>query len=169
MRLSLLLCTTFAALALAACGEEKIDVPEAADGGASAAGVAGPTPSQPAVAAAAGAQPVGEIVEPVTISADAVHVGASVDSDQAATGAKKIYTSGDTVHASIDTRAHPGKTATVYWSDQSGISVKTEEKAISGAHVAFMFSRADGMKPGNYNVGIDVDGVPVGLVDFKVQ
>jgi hypothetical protein len=167
MRLRLLLCTTFAALALAACGEEKIDVPEVAGDGASTTEAAGSASPQPAAVAAKGASV--QVVEAVEVSADAVHVGTSVDSQQAATGAKKVYTSGDIVHASIDTRAHPGTTATVYWSDQSGIAVKTEKKAISGTHVAFLFSRADGMKPGNYNVGIDVDDVPVGLADFKVQ
>ncbi|MEO5565254.1 MAG: hypothetical protein ABIR05_01110 [Luteimonas sp.] len=161
MRLPLILCTGVFALALAACGEETVDVPEATDAAA--------VPADAAGAATAPAPASTQPIDVVQIGANEVQVGTSVDATQAATGAKAVYALGDTVHASIDTRAHPGAMATVYWTDNNGMSQKIEKKAMTGDHVAFAFSRADGMKPGKYSVGIDVDNVPVGLADFKVQ
>lgn len=164
MRLRHVLCVGIFALAVVACGEEKIDVPEATGNAAAPSDTAGAS-----VATAAPASANGQAVEPVEIGANEVQVGASADANQAATGAKTIYALGDTVHASIDSNAHPGAIATVYWSDKNGMSQKIEKKPVTGAHVGFAFSRADGMKPGAYTVGIDVDDVPVGLADFKVQ
>lgn len=164
MRLPLMLCTGFFALTLAACGEEKIDVPEAANSAAAPSDAAGTS-----LAITAPPPASMQSIEAVEIGANEVQVGTSVDANQAATGVKTVYALGDTVHASIDASAHPGAMATVYWTDSNGMSQKIEKKAVTGAHVAFAFSRADGMKPGKYNVGIDVDDVPVGLADFKVQ
>jgi hypothetical protein len=161
--LPLLLCTAFAALVLGACGEEKIDVPVAADAATSAGGPATAATSTPVQ------QPDHAPVMPLETSADAVRIGTALDSNQAATATKATYSLDDTIHASILASAHPGKLAKVYWTYQDGSSHKEEEKPAAGENVAFQFSRADGMKAGDYNVEIDVDGVPAGITDFKVR
>ena len=157
----LALCAVLAAALLAAC-EEKIDVPatDAPDTAAAAdTGMQPPATAQPADTAS---------IEPVAVAADAVQLGTSLDASGAATGAKPAYAAGDTVHASLSTKGRSG-VAKVYWSGADGLSVKEEEKPVSGDNVNFQFSRADGMKPGSYTVGIDVDGVPAGIMDFTVK
>lgn len=158
----LALCAILAAASLAAC-EEKIDAPvadtaapaaDAANAGASAGPVANPVDSAP--------------VEPVAVAADAVKVGTALDATGAASGAKPAYSTSDTVYASLSAKGRTG-TAKVYWTASNGLSAKEEEKALSGENVNFQFSRAEGMKAGKYNVEIDVDGVPAGIVDFTVQ
>ncbi|MGN6113487.1 MAG: hypothetical protein ACTHOC_10910 [Luteimonas sp.] len=165
----LALCALVAAAVLAGC-EEKFDVP-AAD--TATAGEASPDGAAPAATAPAqGARPVVSSdtapIEPVSVAADAVRVGTAVDANGAATAGKPVYGVGDTIHASLAAAGRSGK-AKVYWSGENGLSVEEEEKAITGANVDFAFSRADGMVPGKYNVEIDVDGVPAGIVDFSVQ
>lgn len=157
----LALCAVFAAAALAAC-EEKIDVPAAGD--EDAAAVADTAPTQAPSANPIDAKPL----EPVAVASDAVRIGTAVDASQAATNAKSVYGIADIVHASLSAKGRSG-TAKVYWSASNGLSAKEEEKPLSGDNVSFQFSRADGMKAGNYNVEIDVDGVPAGIVDFTVQ
>ena len=157
----LALCAVLAAVALAAC-EEKMDAP-VADAGAPAADAAGAAPAAPTPAPVDSAP-----VEPVAVAADAVRVGTALDAAGAATGAKPAYAMGDTVYASMSAKGRSG-TAKVYWTAPNGLSAKEEEKPLSGENVNFQFSRADGMKAGKYNVEIDVDGVPAGIVDFTVQ
>ena len=157
----LALCAVLATVLLAAC-EEKIDVP-ATDASNPAAGATAGTPP-PAPAQPVDAAPI----EPVAVAADAVQLGTSVDATGAAVGAKPAYAAADTVHASLPTKGRTG-TAKVYWTGSNGLSVKEEEKPLAGDYVNFQFSRADGMKPGSYNVEIDVDDVPAGIVDFTVQ
>ena len=157
----LALCAVLAAVALAAC-EDKMDAP-VADAGAPAADVAGAAPAAPPPAPVDSAP-----VEPVSVAADAVRVGTALDAAGAATGAKPTYAMDDTVYASMSAKGRSG-TAKVYWTGADGFSVKDEEKPLSGENVNFQFSRADGMKAGKYNVEVDVDGVPAGIVDFTVQ
>lgn len=156
----LALCAALAAVSLAAC-EEKIDAP-VSDSGAPAADAASAAPAPPP--APVDSPPV----EPVAVAADAVLVGTALDAAGAATGAKPAYSTSDTVHASLSAKGRSG-TAKVYWTAPNGLSAKEEEKPLSGENVNFQFSRADGMKAGKYNVEIDVDGVPAGIVDFTVQ
>ena len=59
--------------------------------------------------------------------------------------------------------------AHVYWTFEDGTTVKEEDKPVSGDVVSFEMSQASGMKPGQYNVQIDIDGVPVGITDFVVR
>lgn len=158
----LALCAILATFALAAC-EEKMDGP-VADTGA-------PAPAADAASAAPAPPPApvdSAPIEPVAVAADAVRVGTSLDPSGAAAGAKPAYSTADTVYASLSAKGRTG-TAKVYWTAPNGLSAKEEEKALSGENVSFEFSRADGMKAGKYNVEIDVDGVPAGIVDFTVQ
>jgi hypothetical protein len=157
----LALCAILATFALAAC-EEKMDGP-VADTGAPAADAANaaPAPTPPAPVESAP-------IEPVAVAADAVRVGTSLDPSGAAAGAKPAYSTADTVYASLSAKGRTG-TAKVYWTAPNGLSAKEEEKPVAGDNVNFGFSRADGMKAGKYNVEIDVDGVPAGIVDFTVQ
>jgi hypothetical protein len=156
----LALCAIIAAASLAAC-EEKIDttVADTATPAADAANAPTAPPPGPATSAP---------IEPVTVSADAVRVGTALDAAGAASGAKPAFSTSDTVYASLSAKGRTG-TAKVYWTGADGLSAKEEEKALSGENVSFQFSRADGMKAGKYNVEIDVDGVPAGIVDFTVQ
>ena len=158
----LALCAVLAAFALAAC-EEKIDAPVADTGAAATDADAISTPATPPPAPVDSAP-----VEPVSVAADAVRVGTALDAAGAASGAKPAYSTSDTLHASLSAKGRTG-TAKVYWTASNGLSAKEEEKALSGDNVSFQFSRADGMKAGKYNVEIDVDGVPAGIVDFTVQ
>ena len=164
----LALCSIAIAAALAAC-EEKIDVPmDGADSTQAEAATDAPSDASPATASQNpnGSQPE-TAIQPTMIDADAVHVGKALDARGAATGGTG-FAIGDTVHASLATAGRTG-TAKVYWSDSTGIAIKEQEKPLSGDFVEFGFSRADGMKPGNYTVEIDVDGVPAGIADFTVR
>jgi hypothetical protein len=162
----LALCAVLAATALAAC-EEKIDVP--ATGAEGAAGAADGTAGDAAAPATPHANPVSPgPIEPVAVAADAVSVGTSLDPSGAASGAKPAYSTADTLYASLSAKGRHG-TAKVYWTAPNGLSAKEEEKPVAGDNVSFQFSAADGMKAGTYNVEIDVDGVPAGIVDFTVQ
>lgn len=149
------------ALALSGCEEQPPEVLEApaadADAAAASGTSAGATTGTPA------AMP-SEVVEAVTVAADAVVVGSATGADGAASAPRPSYTLADTVYAS----AHGNGLAKVYWSYEDGSSHKEEEKPANGI-VTFQFSQADGMRPGTYNVGIDIDGVPVGITDFVVK
>lgn len=160
----LALCAVLAAASLAAC-EEKMDTSVAdADAGAPAVDAASATPATPPPQAPVDSAPV----EPVSVAADAVRVGTALDPSGAASGSKPAYSTSDTLYASLSAKGRSG-IAKVYWTAPNGLSAKEEEKPLSGDNVNFQFSRADGMKAGKYNVEIDVDGVPAGIVDFTVQ
>ena len=109
---------------------------------------------------------------PVEVSGDEIAVGSTLGGDGSVSAAKPVYTTGDTVYASMPLEGVPADaTLSVYWTYQDGNAHKEEMKDVpAGAqHVNFAFSAADGMKPGNYNVQIDVNFEPVGIVDFRVQ
>ena len=115
-------------------------------------------------------EPPADAVLPVTVAADAFKIGSTVGANSEAAMPKPAYAIGDTVYASLPARRYrKGSTANVYWTYQDGLSQKEETKEISGEFVTFAFSKADGMKPGKYNVEIGVDDKPVGIVDFVVQ
>ena len=115
-------------------------------------------------------EPPADAVLPVTVAADAFNIGSALGTGNQATAAKPAYALGDTVYASLPAgRYRKGSTANVYWTYQDGLSQKEETKDISGEFVTFEFNKADGMKPGKYNVEIGVDDKPVGIVDFVVQ
>ena len=70
----------------------------------------------------------------------------------------------------MPTKGHaPGAKGYVYWTYQDGRTHKEEAKPVAGEFLSFQFSQADGMKPGKYNVEIDINDKPVGIVDFTVQ
>lgn len=111
---------------------------------------------------------------PVEVRADAIAAGHVLGANGAVSQAKPgaVYALGDTIHASMPVRGQkPGADVTVYWTFEDGNTVKEETRPLpAGAqYVNFSFSRADGMKPGDWNVQIDVDFKPVGIVDFKVK
>jgi len=145
------------ALLLSACGEQAAPEP------ATEAPAAAQAPAEPVE------QPVEQIAEPTTVAADAVTVGSALGPDQAATAPKPAYTTADTVYASASSAGRSGAIARVYWTYQDGTSHKEEEKPVDGNVISFGFSQADGMRAGAYNVQIDIDDVPVGIADFKVQ
>lgn len=147
------------ALLLAGCNKQPATPPAA------------PAPDAASAAAvkAEDQAPPDQRVDTVTVTADAVTVGSALGPNQAATAPKPVYATTDTVYASASARGHSGATARVYWTYQDGTSHKEEEKAVAGDVINFSFSQADGMKAGAYNVEIDLNDVPVGIADFKVQ
>lgn len=151
---------------LAACGKDQ--PAPAVDTASTAAAEAA---KQQAANSAAAVAPKPEQL-PVEVRADAIAAGDAVGDNGAVSSAKTSYSVGDTVYASMPVRGHAaGAEAGVYWTYQDGNTHKEERKPIpAGAEfMNFQFSRADGMKPGKYNVQIDVDLKPVGIVDFKVD
>ena len=82
------------------------------------------------------------------------------------------FTLADSIYASASVSGKPaGATASVFWTYQDGTAHKQESKKLAGGQqsVWFSFTKADGMKPGKYNVEIDVDMKPVGIADFQVK
>lgn len=115
-------------------------------------------------------EPPADAVIPVTVAADAFTIGSALGANNQAATPKAVYAVGDTVYASLPARRYRnGSSANVYWTYEDGQSHKEETRKISGEFVTFEFSKADGMKPGKYNVEIGVDDKPVGIVDFVVQ
>lgn len=103
---------------------------------------------------------------------NAVAVGSALGANGAVQSPKRSYAVSDTVYASVPTAGHaPGDTVTVYWTHEDGGVDKDESKPIAAgtSYVDFSFSSADGMRAGAYNVQADVNDVPVGLVDFRVE
>lgn len=151
-------------LGLAACKKEQVDAPPVASEAEMQQEAANEEfPAMPV-------EPPADAVLPVTVAADAFTIGSSIGPGNQAAAPKPVYALGDKVYASLPARKYrAGSTANVYWTYQDGLSQKEESKAIAGDFVTFEFSKADGMKPGKYNVEIGVDDKPVGIVDFVVQ
>ena len=157
------LCGLALALVLTACNKPA---PEASTTPAPTASNAPPPGPQPLPAT-----PPPDAVMPVEVKADAIAVGSALGPNQAITAPKPMYSTSDTIYVSMPTKGQPaGGKAHVYWTAaQTGLSVKEEDKPLSGDFINFQISSADGLKPGSYNVEIDVNDKPVGIVDFKVQ
>ena len=163
--LSPLICAATLALALAACNKQGPEMPQAP-----ADATPADTAAKPDEAPRDLADTNVDKVQTVTVRADAIAVGNVIGPNQAVTAGKRTYATGDTVYASMPTRGQPaGATAQVYWTYQDGLTHKEESKPVTGEYLNFQFSQADGMKPGKYNVEIDVNDKPVGIVDFTVQ
>ena len=154
-------CLSLMIVALAACDQRPPEATETVPGAAAEAGAeagapaVGAMPPQPVSAPA---------VESVVVASDSVVVGSAVGPDGAASAPKPFYGLDDTIHAS----ARANGEAKVYWTYQDGSSHKEEVKPANGI-VTFDFDRSQGMRPGNYTVEIDIDGVPVGITDFVVK
>lgn len=108
---------------------------------------------------------------PTTVAADAVTVGNAIQGDTAVKSASAQFTTADTIYASGSVQGKPaGADASVYWTYQDGTAHKQETKKLSGEQsVWFSFAKADGMKPGKYNVEIDVNMKPIGIADFQIK
>lgn len=170
MRPHLLLATTIASLALAACSPEAPPAPQQADDAHAQAQSAQPEPGNGARWSTDPADDPDAYV-PTEVGADAVMVGASQDASGRAAGAKPVYTQADTVHASATASgAQSGAKFDVYWTFQDGQTHKMESKSgVSGDHVTFQFAAPDGMVTGTYNVQIDANGIPLGISEFRVE
>ncbi|MEO7251193.1 MAG: hypothetical protein ABIW30_01145 [Arenimonas sp.] len=117
--------------------------------------------------------PIPSVVQPVTVAADAVTVGTALQGDRVVKAARAQFTLADTVYASASVRGKPpGAEVMVYWTYvKDGNSLKQETRKLAGGEqtIWFSFAKADGMKPGKYNVEIDVNMVPVGITDFQIN
>ena len=160
------LCSALA-LVLSACGNEGSE--DLAKDGAPVAAPAATAPA--AVAPLPPAVPQKQL--PTQVAADAVTVGNSLAADRVVKAARAQFSSADTVYASASVRGKPaGATVSVYWTYQDGTTHKEETKNLASGDqqaIWFSFAQADGMRPGKYNVEIDVNMTPVGIADFQIQ
>ncbi|GGZ70764.1 hypothetical protein GCM10008101_26390 [Lysobacter xinjiangensis] len=159
-RLRLFVFATLAAFVLAACNEGAEDMPAATSKTERPTGAS--TPSG-----------VSGGLNPVSVDANAIAVGTQVNGDVAVRADSPQFTVNDTVYASYSEGRLPpsGGNARVYWTYQDGRTHKEETAKIEPGQqaVLFSFSAADGMKPGRYNVQIDINMRPVGIVDFQIR
>lgn len=163
----------FAALALglAACSKEGSDdltaQPSPSGSIAPAAGSTPPTAQIPPPPA-----PVEEKIMPAEVSANAIAVGKMQDG-KVVRSPSNVFTTADTVYAGAMVNGQKaGAKVVVYWTYQDGRSHKMETQKLGSNDaqpVSFAFTAADGMKPGKYNVEIDVDMIPIGIADFQVK
>lgn len=153
------------AFALMGCRQEA---PEPVEDAAAVADDAELAPGQPA---APPVEPPADAVMPVTVSANAFPIGSVLGADGTATAPKATYSVNDTLYASLPAGKFPsGANARIYWTfAKDGMSHKEEEKKVGAGPVNFEFSQADGLKVGKYNVQIDVNDRPVGIVDVVVN
>lgn len=159
------------ALCLSACSKEGADdlTVEPSPSGSTA------PVATPATAAAETPPPAGPVVEksePVEVSANAIAVGKMQDG-KVVRSPSNVFTTADTVYAGAMVNGQKaGAKVTVYWTYQDGRSHKMETRKLGSTDaqpVSFSFAAADGMKPGKYNVEIDVDMIPIGIADFQVK
>ena len=108
---------------------------------------------------------------PVTVSANALTLGASLGPTGEAVRGNGQFTLDDTVHVSFPSRGRPaGAPVTVYWTYQDGRTHRIERATLpAGEFAHYTFSKATGMKPGNYNVEVQVANRPIGISDFVVR
>lgn len=152
-------------LALSACSKE---------GDEDSAERVPPTEATPAAVAepAIPVKPGPEDIVPVTVAADAVTVGNSLEGDKVVKAASPQFTTSDTVYAGASVRGKPaGAEVAVYWTYEDGLTHKEERRPLAAGeqYVKFSFAKADGMKPGKYNAQIDINMVPIGITDFVVK
>lgn len=109
---------------------------------------------------------------PNTVRADALKVGPSLGPDGAAVPASAPFGMADTVHVSFPTRGLvPSAPVIVYWTYQDGRTHHIERSTLpaSGEQAVYRFAQAQGMKPGQYNVEVQVNNRPIGISDFVVR
>lgn len=152
-------------LALAGCRQEAADPGTAQATATEDAELAPGQPEAPPV------EPPAEAVLPVTVAANAFPIGSVLSPEGAAITPKATYSVNDTLYASLPAGKFPsGATARIYWTyAKDGISHKEEEKEVGTGPVNFQFSKADGLKAGEYNVEIDINDRPIGIVDVVVN
>ena len=153
------------ALALAGCRKEAAETDATPATAAEDAELAPGQPEAPPL------EPPADAVLPVTVAANAFPIGSALSPDGAATTPKPTYSVNDTLYASLPAGKFPsGATARIYWTfAKDGMSHKEEEQKVGTGPVHFEFSKADGLKAGEYNVQIDVNDRPVGIVDVIVN
>lgn len=152
------ICLALASCLLAACGGTDPDADVLGADAGDGAQTGNPIPTQP--------KP--QVVGPVEVSSNAIAVGTAMNGNRVANAARPSFTMSDTVYAGL-APGISGSDAKVYWSYQDGYSHKEETKPLGPDGVVFAFDSATGMKPGRYNVQIDVDGRPVGITGFEVR
>lgn len=157
-------------LGLTACRQDGLDPEDAALLEQAPAGQAkGEAATQ---APATSPQIAAPVVHATVLADNAVAVGSEVSAEGKVVAAKPVYGLADAVYASVPVTGHPaGKTVTIYWFGADGTSVKTESRQTKAGEtfVSFALRQADGMKAGAHSAQVDIDDVPVGMADFRVQ
>lgn len=154
-------------LILTACNEGADDRVEAQAPASKQADV-----KAPSAASKMPETPGPDSVLPAEVSAAAVTVGTALANGRAVKSDRAQFATSDTVYASASVQAKPGADVSVYWTYQDGTTHKEETQKLKsggGQPVTFSFGQADGMKPGKYNVEIDLDMTPVGIAEFVIR
>jgi hypothetical protein len=160
-----ILALTFVALLLGGCGsgsddEQPIAPTARKSGNDAASGFTDPSKD-----------PLAET--PFAVSASALTVGTTVGPDGAVVKPPTArFTTADTVHVSFPVNGlAPGAPVTVFWTYQNGKTDHEERTRLApnGKFASYSFSAANGMKPGSYNVEVQVNDRPVGIADFSVD
>ena len=142
------LATSLAVLLVAGCNRDGLQLPKAVGEGNQGE---------------AGGQPA----DPYLVSGTAGKVGAAIDDQGDIMEPKVVFSPNETVYLSMDAKGRrPGDRVRVYWFHQDGISRREEEKQVEGPFVAFDYAPTE---TGKFNVEIDVNEKPIGLVDFEVK
>ncbi|TCZ86163.1 hypothetical protein [Lysobacter sp. N42] len=109
---------------------------------------------------------------PATVPADALKLGTAVGPNGAVAQPTNTFAVSDTVHVSFVMRGQPpGAPVTVFWTYQDGRTHHEERTKLpaGGDFAHYRFSQANGMKPGSYNVEVQVRNRPIGIADFVVR
>jgi len=100
----------------------------------------------------------------------AIQVGRSLNSDNSVGAITTQFKPGDTIYAAVLTEARGRSTITARWT-YAGRSVSEEDKRVAyngEAATEFHMKNSGGFPPGDYKVEILLDGMSVGVRDFKV-
>lgn len=130
---------------------------------------AAPVPAPPAVAAPA---PAEASTPAASISIVTLELGKGLADDKRVAEAVTEFSSGDTIHASVNTEGDgTGKKLGARWTYQDGALVHEESVDMTGSNsiYAFKISNANPWPAGNYKVEISLDGQPLQSREFSVK
>lgn len=150
-----------AALALSACDDRRDDA--AIDDAANPP----PTATEPAPTD----MPDAGMADPgAAVTVTSVELGNEVGADNRVTAPITVFTTSDTIHASVVTDGTGGSVST-HWTFEDGQVVHTEDKTVpAGNQVTdFMITNPAGWPIGTYTLAVLVDGQEVDTRTFEVR
>ena len=160
-----------AAFALSACDDRRDDA--ALDDAANpppAATEPAPTDMPDAGMPGDGTTDDGMADPDAAVTVTSVELGNEVGADNRVTAPISVFTTSDTVHASVVTDG-TGGTVSTRWTFEDGQVVHTEDKIVpAGNQVTdFMITNPAGWPTGTYTLAVSVDGLEVDTRTFEVR
>lgn len=154
-----------AALALAACDDRRDDAMDDAANPPPAATEPAPTDMPDA-----GADDDVMVDPDAAVTVTSVELGNEVGADNRVTAPITVFTTSDTIHASVVTDG-TGGTVSTRWTFEDGQVVHTEDKIVpAGDQVTdFMITNPAGWPTGTYTLAVSVDGQEVDTRTFEVR